>query len=172
VSSRAKKRILFATVGVALIVSLVGLRLRTIWVESHAVNDGVVAFKLERYTDAVRMLTPVAARGNCIFSEFFNCSLRDPGVEGAQSTLALIYAFGLGVPRDATKAEQLFRRWQDGETVAGHPLSDTFLWVAQSYETGDNVPVDKQQALVWYRIAAEAGSKEARDHLKKLEGPS
>ncbi|MDO4643172.1 MAG: SEL1-like repeat protein [Cardiobacteriaceae bacterium] len=43
--------------------------------------------------------------------------------------------------------------------------------LGRSYENGIGVPVDRAQALAWYKKAAEGGSIEAQESIKRLEKP-
>ena len=113
---------------------------------ARAVDDGVVEFKKGNYESAVRMLSPYA----------------DQGDKTAELNVGIAYAFGLGVKRDRDRARALLRR------SLGSRAQDTYFWVAKSFETGDGVAKDSQEAMAWYRIAADDGSSEARDHLKSI----
>jgi TPR repeat protein len=112
--------------------------------EDRAVDDGVVEFKKGNYESAIRMLTPYSDRGN----------------KAAELNVGIACAFGLGVRRDRDRAHALFRH------SLGLRARDTYLWIAKSFETGDGVAKDANEAMAWYRIAADDGSSEARDHLK------
>jgi TPR repeat protein len=114
--------------------------------EGRAVDDGVVEFKKGNYETAVRMLTPYADKGN----------------KAAELNVGIAYAFGLGVSRNRERAHALLR------DSLGTRASDTYLWVAKSFETGDGVGRDTGEAVAWYRIAADDGSNEARERLKAL----
>jgi uncharacterized protein len=116
--------------------------------DARAVDDGVVEFKKGNYESAVRMLTPYADRGN----------------KAAELNVGIAYAFGFGVKRDRERARALLRN------SLGARAQDMYLWVAKSFETGDGVAKDAQEAIAWYRIAADDGSSEARDHLKSIGG--
>lgn len=119
--------------------------------EQTQIDSGIFAFKAGHYECADLILEPHAQRG-------------DPA---ASLNLGMMYAFGLGVPRNRSRAQQLLRE----STVAKYSMTgDMYLSIARSYETGDKVPADKQEALAWYRIAADAGSGEARQHLKSMHG--
>lgn len=122
--------------------------LQTIKREQRAVDDGVVEFKKGNYASAVRMLAPYAGRGN----------------KTAELNVGIAYAFGLGVSRDRQRAHALLR------DSLGSRAPETYLWVAKSFETGDGVTKDSKEAIAWYRIAADDGSSEAREHLKIISG--
>jgi TPR repeat protein len=116
--------------------------------DARAVDDGVVEFKKGNYESAVRMLMPYADRGN----------------KAAELNVGIAYAFGLGVKRDRERAHALLRN------SLGARAQDMYLWVAKSFETGDGVAKDAQEAIAWYRIAADDGSSEALAHLKSVGG--
>ena len=86
-------------------------------------------------TDELTGLRKFAARGNAF----------------ALNDLALRLASGLGVPRDATRAADLYRRAaMSGVTAAARNLG-VLLW------NGSNLPQDQTEAIRWFRMAAEAG---------------
>ena len=138
-----------ATIGIAGVAVLAAggyFGLQTMKREARAVDDGVVEFKKGNYESAVRMLTPYADNGN----------------KAAELNVGIAYAFGLGVSRSRERAHALFRH------SLGSKSQDTCMWVAKSFETGDGVAKDMEEAIAWYRIAAEDGSIEAREHLKGI----
>jgi TPR repeat protein len=114
--------------------------------EARAVDDGVVEFKKGNYVDAVRLLTPYADSGN----------------KTAQLNLGIAYAFGLGVKRDRALAHDFLRH------STGKNSAEMSLWIAKSLENGDGVAKDSTEAIAWYRVAADEGSAEARDFLRKV----
>jgi TPR repeat protein len=114
--------------------------------EARAVEDGVVEFKKGNYATAVHLLTPYADSGN----------------KTAQLNVGISYALGLGVQRDREKAHSLLRHSTTG--------SEMYVWIAKSLENGDGVAKDQTEAMAWYRIAADEGSTEAKEHLKDRAG--
>jgi TPR repeat protein len=131
-------------VGVAILTTAGYFGLQLMKREARAVDDGEVEFKKGNYEIAIRMLTPYADRGN----------------KAAEVSVGIACAFGLGVHRDRDRAHALFRH------SLGQRAQETYLWVAKSFETGDGVAKDLNEARAWYQIAADDGSSEARDHLK------
>ena len=115
--------------------------------DARVVDSGVVEFKKGNYEEAVRILGPYADRGN----------------DAAELNMGMAYAFGLGVPKDSQRARKLLKAAEPGMAAA------MYLWVAQSFETGDEVKKDPDEALIWYRIAAEEGSAEAKGWLAKSQ---
>jgi uncharacterized protein len=154
-TSRSKRSIIYGAVGLSLIALILGATIRRREVDFRRLNAGDFAFKSGHYRDALNIFSPYAEKGN----------------QGAQQTLGIMYAFGLGVSRDRKKAEKLLSEGFSGMTDdAGHPMaSGMFFWIGQSYEKGEYVPVDRQEALVWYRTAAAAGSDQARERLQELK---
>jgi len=143
-----KRTATIGAVGIAVLAVGAYLGLRALDRDGRAVDDGVVEFKKGNYESAVRMLTPYADRGN----------------KAAELNVGLAYAFGLGVSRDRGRAQALLGR------SLGAKAQETYLWVAKSFETGDGVAKDPQEAIAWYRIAAHDGNSEAREHLKSIGG--
>jgi hypothetical protein len=66
--------------------------------------------------------------------------------------LGLLYANGTGVPLDYAERNDSYAQYNLG-------------WV---YESGKGVPKDTQQAIEWYRKAADAGNSLARARLEGL----
>ena len=81
----------------------------------------------------------------------------------AQYDLGLMYANGLGVPRDYQQAVAWFRKAADQRLVAAQ------ISLGVMYAKGQGVPKDDQQAILWYRKAAEQGDKRAKAMLNELE---
>jgi uncharacterized protein len=140
---------------IALAVLVVGggvayFTLEHIRTEAQAVDDGVVEFKKGNYEAAVRMLSPYAQRGD----------------QRATLNVGIAYALGLGVSRDRERAHSLLRR------AMGPKALEMYVWVAKSFEKGDGVGKDAQEAIAWYQIAANEGSVEARAYLRHDAAPS
>lgn len=109
----------------------------------RALDDGIVAFKKGEYAEAIERLSPLAEQGNAT----------------AQDTLGIIYAYGLSVPKDKARAQELFLA-ADNAIVA-----ERFFYIAQRFDLGDEVGKDSQEALAWYIAAAEHGHKQAQSVL-------
>jgi len=79
----------------------------------------------------------------------------------AASVLGTLYAYGEGVPKDLTTAEQL---WQlaalQGESFAAYNLGVLYASDHPSH------PADQTTARFWYKIAAEHGNSRARTALQ------
>jgi len=84
--------------------------------------------------------------------------------------LARIYRAGKIVDKNEKRASELFaqalphfrQRAEWGDSWGMFNLGEL-------YENGEGVPADHAQALVWYRKAAQAGDRSARDLLKRLK---
>jgi TPR repeat protein len=124
--------------------------LKRIDADARAVENGVVEFKKGNYEDGLRILAPYADRGN----------------QAAQLNVGLAYAFGQGTRIDREKARQLLR------ASLGDKASEMYLWVAKSFESGDQVAKSPEEATAWYRIAAAEGSTEAQEWLRRLASPN
>jgi TPR repeat protein len=111
--------------------------------DSRIVDTGVVAIKQGEYQNALAILEPFARRGN----------------QAAELNMGLAYAFGLGTPRDRSKAVELLRISTNDRSA------DMYLWIAESFRNGDGVVANPDEANAWYRIAADAGSEKARMKL-------
>jgi TPR repeat protein len=68
------------------------------------------------------------------------------GASRATANLADMYTNGFGIPRDMTKAIQLYER-------AGHVEFFAALALGRIYSKGVDVPVDTERAFKWYAAA-------------------
>lgn len=107
---------------------------------------GVAAYDSGDYQRARALLAPEAEKGDA----------------EAQVKLGLIYAKGLGVPRDAGIAVAWFRK----SAAQGNAEGQYSLGVA--YDLGDTGASDLGQAAIWYRKSAEQGYAEAQYNLGHL----
>lgn len=106
-------------------------------------DRGLSALKAERYAAAYEDLQPLAALGD---SE-------------AQVVLGLMTAYGWAVARNQEEAVHWFTR-------SGRPIAAYAYEVGDSYAQGvGSIPKDELLAASWFKIAADAGSKEAADRL-------
>ena len=86
------------------------------------------------------------------------------GDAGAQFDIGLLYAYGLGVPRDDALAVQWFRKAADqGLAVAQNSLG-------AMYDQGLGVPRDYALAVQWFRQAAVRGDADAQYYLGNMYG--
>ncbi len=103
--------------------------------EALDLSSGISAFEAKQFAQALRLLTPLAERGNA----------------DAQYRIAIMYQNGLGVVRNEQKALQFMQTAaEQGHALAQHGLG--FM-----YMEGDCVARDGAQAVNWFRRAAEQG---------------
>ena len=103
-------------------------------------NRGTLALKTGDYQTALNNLRPLASWGD----------------RNAQFILAQMYAYGLGVERDAAVAFQWLSR-ADAKRATGEAYV-----IAKNYIDGaPETKPDQREAVKWFRIAAENGSREA-----------
>ena len=69
----------------------------------------------------------------------------------AQFDLGLMYAKGIGVPKDSVVAVRWFREAADQNYARGQ------VGLGMAYANGDGVPKDSMEAVEWYRKAANQG---------------
>ncbi|MDZ4733240.1 MAG: tetratricopeptide repeat protein [Nitrospirota bacterium] len=84
------------------------------------------------------------------------------GVAKAQTNLGLLYFYGLGVPKDYTKA----REWFEKAAVQGDAEAQYNLGLLYDFEKG--VPQDFATARHWYEQAAMQGHAGAQNNLGGL----
>ena len=83
----------------------------------------------------------------------------DLGDADAQANLGWMYANGTGVPRDASKAVELYQK----AAAQGNAGAQANLgWM---YESGTGVPKDATKAVEWYQKAAAQGDVDAQKSL-------
>lgn len=80
----------------------------------------------------------------------------EQGDASAQFNLALIYANGVGVEKDALQAAAWYRK----AAAQGNVPAQFNLGVM--YAKGEGVTKDDQQAVIWFRKAAESGHARAQ----------
>lgn len=105
---------------------------------SHALadfNDGVLAFRAKDYETAAALWKPLAEEG-------------DPK---AQTNLGLLYARGLGVPKDGEQA----LHWFEMAAEQGYAVAEFNL--ATIFAKGVAVEPNQVQATTWYLRAAQHG---------------
>jgi TPR repeat protein len=130
---------------------LLALGVGLVLARNHQFEAGSHALKVEDYSTALRRLKPLASVGD----------------SRAQYVLGEMYALGLGVPEDDSKAIYWFRRAAIGSNGEADPAAAAELAVAKNYAQGIGVRVDADQSLKWFHRAADGGSKEAAAELDK-----
>jgi uncharacterized protein len=95
-------------------------------------EQGIKAFELENYTEALNLLLPLAKSGE---------------IE-AQCHVGCMYDLGLGIKSDTSEAI----KWYLLAAESGHPVAQNNLALLMRYS--ENKP---DEAAKWYRLAAEQG---------------
>ena len=90
-------------------------------------------------------------------------SLAETGDADAQSSLAGLYAQGLGVPWDFERAAHWFRR----AAAQGHAIAQ--LNIGDYYARGRGVPLDLAQGWFWLSLAARQGNSWAATRRGAIE---
>lgn len=100
-----------------------------------------------RFEDARAAFLPFARSGNA----------------DAEELIGVMYALGLGVPRDDTRAFEWYLR----ASLKGHAGAQSGIgWY---YETGRGMPApDLVRAYMWYALSAIGGDIDAPDSLESI----
>ncbi|WP_299736532.1 tetratricopeptide repeat protein [uncultured Roseobacter sp.] len=100
-----------------------------------------------RFEEAYQALWPAARSGNA----------------DAEELIGVMYAMGLGVPRDDTRAFEWYLR----SAMKGHPGAQS--GVGWYYEVGRGLPsVDLVRAYMWYTLSAIGGDPDAAISLEEV----
>ncbi len=85
------------------------------------------------------------------------------GNADAEELIGVMYAMGLGVPRDDVRAFDWYLR----ASLKGHPGAQSGLgWY---YEVGRGLPApDMVRAYLWYALSAIGGDPDALDSLEEI----
>jgi hypothetical protein len=110
---------------------------------ADSLADALAAIGREDYATALRLLRPLAEKGNA----------------EAQLELGLMYRDGNGVPQDAVAGAQ----WMLRSAEQGHPPAQFF--VAGAFLRGRGVPEDEAKAAEWMLRAAKQGDPDAQSDL-------
>ena len=115
------------------------------WNSTNAANynKGLEAYKREDYATALKKWTPLAEKG---FAK-------------AQMNLGVLYASGLGVPKDHVEA----MRWSRRAAEQGYPIAQNNM--GYIYLQGQGVTQDFKTAFEWFKLAAEQGNADAQNGL-------
>lgn len=111
-------------------------------------EDGLAAWKAGDYPVALKLLMPLAKQDHMV----------------AEYHLAVMYARGLGVPRDDAEAVNWYRR------AAGRGYAPAQLALGISHDQGRGVPQSLSMAMKWYRLAAQQGDVTAQVTLGLIYG--
>jgi TPR repeat protein len=109
-------------------------------------EDGVAAYRRGDYATALRLLRPLANRGNAI----------------AEYTLGVMYEVGEGVPQDYGEALKWYR------LAADQGYAHAQYYFGRMYDNGRGVAQDYGEALKWYRLAANQGYANAQFSLGSM----
>jgi TPR repeat protein len=93
------------------------------------------------------------------------------GDADAMTELGKMYLSPQGVPQDSKQAQQWFEKAAAGYRKAANDDGDIYAMqkLGLLYETGLLGPApDRNQALYWYRKAADAGDEDAKKRLNQL----
>lgn len=100
-------------------------------------EDGIAAYNARNFDKAVELLQPLAEKGN-------NAQ--------AQEKIGRLYHRGKGLPKDAGKAADWYRKAaEQGDAPAAARLGSMY-WI------GEGVPRDPNQAAKWYALGASKGN--------------
>lgn len=114
--------------------------------QADGVSRATSAYARGDYLAAVRILTPLALRGN----------------PRAQSFLGFMYENGYGAPQAYTAAADLYLQ----AAACGNPFGQAMLGLM--YDKGHGVPQDFVLAYKWLNLAAARASKRERDYFLRL----
>ena len=164
------------------------LAIMALAVPAHAglLEDGLAAWERGEYETALKLLRPLAERGEAEAQYRLGLSYRtEVGVEEwydagkkwfqlaatqghteAQFSLGRLYDYGHGVnhgkPVDYLEAA----KWYRLAAEKGHASAQFYLGVL--YDHGDGVPQDYAEAAKWYRLAAQQGHMEAQNNIGSM----
>jgi len=113
---------------------------------SDAAAPGVAAFKAGDYSQALQLLSPLAATGNDV----------------AEYYLGLMNQHGLSMPVDYVQAMS----WYQKSAAQGN--GDALNSVGWLYDNGWGVANDYGQAMIWYQKAADLGNASAENNIGYL----
>lgn len=113
---------------------------------SQADLAGAAAFDKRDFSTALRLLSPLADRGDPI----------------AQYFVGVMYLRGFGIEADPSRAVVLL----SGAATAG--IADAQNYVAAFYRRGDHVQKDYAQAMQWYLLAARQDYQNAQYRIALL----
>jgi TPR repeat protein len=136
-TSSVVMRFLISVMMVAILLSASGAM-------AGAFEDGVAAYDRMDWATAIRVLRPLAERGDV----------------KAQLLVAHMYSWGQGVPADRKEALRWYRRAaEQGDAVAEAEVGAAYWGI---WGPPDIIPRDYSEAAKWYRKAADQGQREAQ----------
>jgi TPR repeat protein len=113
---------------------------------AKTINEAFAAYGRGDYATALRLLRPLADKGNA----------------NAQYNLGNMYMDGQGVPQNDAEAVKWFRR------AADQGFIDAQSNLGGMYMDGRGVPLNHAEALKWLRLAAHQGDPEAQANLGNM----
>jgi len=145
-------------------------------------EDGVKAYRQQDYPQALRLLRPLAERGDARAQTIIGSAYAEGhgvtqdqaeaakwfskaaerGVAVAQLNLGLMYASGQGVAQDYAEAA----KWLRKAAEQGDAKAQAYLGFM--YDNGQGVPKDWDQAMEWYQMAAKQGYAAAQSNIGTL----
>lgn len=132
---------------VILIVLLVGVVALAFVYRNIQLDRGMSALKSQNYGEAMKALKPLAELGDSM----------------PQYLLGQMFAFGWSAKRDDEQAMYWFRRaamWYSGQGDKG---AEAAYYVGERFAEQKN----NADAVHWYRVAADGGSRQAAEVLAK-----
>jgi TPR repeat protein len=115
-------------------------------VRADALASANAAYARGDFIGAVKLLTPLALRGNA----------------RAQAFLGFMYENGYGAPQAYTAAADLYVQ----AAISGNPFGQAMLGLM--YDKGHGVPQDFVLAYKWLNLAAARAPKHERDYFSGL----
>ena len=110
-------------------------------------DKGLSALKSQNYAEAMKRLKPLAELGDSV----------------SQYELGHMFAFGSGVAKDDAQAMYWFRRAAMEYSGQGDKAAEAAYYVGEENAERKNYT----EAVRWYRVAAEGGSRQAAVALSK-----
>lgn len=138
--------------GIVLLVSAVALVPVAIAYRNTQLDKGISALKAEDYATTLHKLKPLAMMGDST----------------AQEVLGQMYVHGWGVPKDENKALKWLRRSARWTKTESDKAAVAAYYIGKDYAEGVGViRKDEAEAVRWFKIAAEGGSRGAAEQLGK-----
>ena len=118
--------------------------------------EGISAFKEGNYRYALKKIKPFAEKDNHL----------------AMELLGMLYAFGLGVPKDEIQA----RMWLQRSYCKNKNYGETEYYIALDYLDDNSSPNlaqrDTYSALKWLQYSAQSGYKKSQEILADMQKAS
>jgi len=138
--------------------------------------DGLLAMSRGDFATGLRLLRPLAEKGDADLQAMFGAFYRDGigvprdyaeaarwfakaaerGNAKAQNDLGAMYVKGQGVPQDHAEAARWFQRAAE----QGHAMAQINL--GRAYDVGAGVPRDYVQSYMWFDLAASRSASDTK----------